>query len=123
MAWTGPLSYAHSNVTVLNTSTEVVPADPDHVNDLVRIYNIGTEMVYLKVGAAAVVGEGIPVNPVDAEGRVGDPVEFSKAQDNSTREAINGICAAGAGASPSPSYSASPSPSPTTATLLVTIGR
>lgn len=57
-----PIPSATDNyVTVLAVSTEVRPANPNRVD--LELVNDGDEIIYLSRGNAAVIGEGMRINP------------------------------------------------------------
>lgn len=89
----GPLAYTYTQVTVGAASTELVAANSKRM--YLMIINRSTERIDLKEGAAAVSGEGTPLNPVDASSNIMGWHEWSQHLGNLTQEAVNGICASG----------------------------
>jgi phage gp45-like len=77
----------HTAVTVGNTSTAVAVANP-HRKYLLLV-NDSDEVIYIKLGAAAVLNQGIRINAS------GGSYEMTVQAGNLYVGAINGICASG----------------------------
>jgi len=85
----GVTAGAVATATVGSASTVVLAASASR--RVAVVTNLGDEVVYLAVGAAAVSGRGIPLAPA-ASGSVGGSVEIVGPM---AALAINGICASG----------------------------
>ncbi len=90
----GPLSFTYTNVPVGAVSTQLIGANP--LRYYLAVFNRSAEIVDLKENAPAVVGEGTPLNPVDADGNIQGWHEWSTHLGNLTRHAVFGITAGGA---------------------------
>ena len=88
-----PVAETYTNVVVGAASTLLCAANT--VRKRVIIINRSDEMVDCKSSAAAVAGEGIPLNPVDASGNIQGAYEWSNGRGNGVTGAIYGICASG----------------------------
>ncbi|WP_269850684.1 hypothetical protein [Methanosarcina horonobensis] len=77
----------HSKATIGTSSTTVIAANANR--KALIIINDGTESMYIKLGASAVMAEGIRINAN------GGAYELSKELGNLYTGAINGICASG----------------------------
>ena len=84
---TDPKQLQHAVITVGATSTAVLPANEQRVWCL--LVNDSDEAVYVKVGVAAVLNEGIRIN---AEG---GSLEIAPESGFHDHRAINAICASG----------------------------
>ena len=89
------MTFTHTNVAVGAASTAILAAIQQGVR-YILIQNLGVTPVYIKIGAAAVMNQGIQLPAVDAAGNSQGAYELSPGAGNITLEAINGI-AAGAG--------------------------
>lgn len=77
---------AHTKVVIGNTTTSVIAANESR--NYLLLINDSDEKIYIKLGAAAVSGEGIAI-------AVAGTYEISPAKGNLYKGAINGICASG----------------------------
>ena len=92
----GPLTYSHpAVVNVATSSTEIVAADSDR--RYLLIINNSISRVDIKVGAAAVLGQGIPLNKADAGGNIQGAYEMSQGTGNLSQQAVYGIHAGASG--------------------------
>jgi hypothetical protein len=80
------ISPVHTVVSVGNTNTAVVAANP--YRRYLLLVNDSDEKIYIKLGATAVLSQGIPIAP-------GASYEISPAKSNLYKGAINGICTTG----------------------------
>ena len=93
MAWEGPITPSEANVVVGAASTLLAAANADR--RWLLIANRSDEMVDVKLGEAAVAGEGIPINPIDASNNIQGVFESSEKNCNLYKGAVYGICASG----------------------------
>ena len=80
-------TFVHTAPVIGAASTLALAANV--LRQYVCLVNDGTESIYLKIGAAAVLNEGIPLNAG------GGSYEMSQSLDNLNGDAINAICASG----------------------------
>ena len=85
--------YAHTQPTVGAASTLVLAANDERRYALIQ--NLGNEPVYLNVGAAAVLNQGIQLPGVDGDGNVCGAYEMHEGAGNLSRLIINGISVGG----------------------------
>ena len=88
------LTYTHTVVNVGAVSTALLAANTAGLK-YVLIENVSNQVVWIKVGAAAVLLEGIGLPAVDASSNPQGAYELSGGTGNLSLEAINGICAGG----------------------------
>ena len=81
-------SAVHGTASVGTASTAVLAANPNRTYAIIS--NDGTAAVYLALGKAAVLNEGIRLSP---GGTYGDRLEMSRDKSNVFSGAINGISA------------------------------
>lgn len=85
------MTFTHTNVAVGAVSTQLVAANTTGVR-YILIQNLSAlDQVYIKMGAAAVVGQGIQLPEADAGGNAQGAYELSPGAGNITLEQINGI--------------------------------
>ncbi len=83
--WIDTITFTHTNADVGLTSTEMLAAlGASSVRKFVLLQNISDAIVDIKVGAAAVAGEGIRIYP-------GVTIELKPGSGNFDPRAINGI--------------------------------
>ena len=88
------LAYTHTVVNVGAGSTPILAANQTGVK-YILIQNVSNQVVWIKMGAAAVLLEGIGLPSVDAASNPQGAYELSVGAGNVTLDAINGICAGG----------------------------
>ncbi len=89
------LTYTHTNVVVGGASTLLLAANTAGLK-YVLVQNLATDQVYIKVDAAAVVGQGIQLPQMDVNGNAQGAFEMSPGSGGISLDAIYGI-AGGAG--------------------------
>jgi len=87
----GPVTLAQSVVPVTATDTTLIGANP--ARKYLALANIGTGLVTLNFGAAAVAGHGFPLAPAALAGGQGGGLVFESS--SITPQAIHAICGAG----------------------------
>ena len=78
---------AHSAVSVGSSTTAIIAANS--ARRYLLLVNDSDEVIYVKLGAAAVANQGIRINAS------GGTLELSPLNGNLYRGAVNGICASG----------------------------
>ena len=84
---------SEANVTAGAASTLLAAANANR--RWLLIINRSDEMVDIKLGAAAVAGEGIALNPIDGSSNIQGVFESSEKNCNLYKGAVYGICASG----------------------------